>query len=114
MFLENLSDNERPRGSLGVFGCVLGEVKESFTGVIRERGYQTQSERLCIPDHISMQEVCSSLPMHGLLPLFMKRREDMYLLSRIDDKLDVPVLGMAPYFSDTDLSLVYSRVVRKF
>ena len=69
-----------------------GEVKESFTGVIRERGYQTQSERLCIPDHISMQEVCSSLPMHGLLPLFMKRREDMYLLSRIDDKLDVPYL----------------------
>ena len=52
--------------------------------------------------------------MHGLLPLFMKRREDMYLLSRIDDKLDVPVLGMAPYFSDTDLSSVYSRVVRKF
>ena len=89
-------------------------MKESFTGVIRERSYQTQSERLCIPDHISMQEVCSSLPMHGLLPLFMKRREDMYLLSRIDDKLDVPVLGMAPYFSDTDLSSVYSRVVRKF
>ena len=25
--------------------------------------------------------------MHGLLPLFMKRREDMYLLLRIDDKL---------------------------
>ena len=68
-------------------------MKESFTGVIRERGYQTQSERLCIPDHISMQEVCSSLPMHGLLPLFMKRREDMYLLSRIDDKLDVPYLA---------------------
>lgn len=50
--------------------------------------------------------------MHGLPPLFMKRREDMYLLSRIDDKLDA--LGMAPYFSDTDLSSVYSRVVRKF
>ena len=76
-------------------------MKESFTGVTRERGYQTQSEQLCIPDHISMLEVCSSLHTHGLLPLFVKRRENMYLLSRIDDSLDV--LGMAPYFSDIDL-----------
>lgn len=87
-------------------------MKESFTGVARERGYQTQTEQLCISDHISMQEVCSPLPMHGLLPLFMKRREDMYLLSRIDDSLDV--LGTAPYFSDIDLLSVNSRVVRKF
>ena len=50
--------------------------------------------------------------MHGLLPLFVKRREDMYLLSRTDVSLDV--LGMAPYFSDIDLSSVYRRVVRKF
>ena len=50
--------------------------------------------------------------MHGLLPLFVKRREDMYLLSRTDVSLDV--LGMAPYFSDIDLSSVYCRVVRKF
>ena len=112
MLLENLSDNERPRGSLGVFRCVLGDVKESFIGVTRERGYQTQSGQLCIPDHISMQEVCTSLPMHGLLPLFVKRREDMYLLSRTDVSLDV--LGMAPYFSDIDRSSVYRRVVRKF
>ena len=87
-------------------------MKESFTGVARERGYQTQSEQLCIPDRISVQEVCNPLPVYGLLPLFVKRREDMYLLSRIDESLDV--LGMAPYFSDIDLSSVYSRVVRKF
>lgn len=87
-------------------------MKESFTGVARERGYQTQSKQLCIPDHISMQEVCSPLPVHGLLLLFVKSRQDMYLLSRIDESLDV--FGRAPYFSDMDLSSVYSRVVRKF